>query len=250
LYFDKEKFSKVFDDHEKDVKKYFKNRKKDLLVLNVCAGEGWPELMKFFNLDSNIPKIEFPHSNKAPTKTKTIDAVYPYVSDENGWDELKYSIRALEQNFLELRNVWVIGSKPDWANDKLNVVEVAANPGNLTENFSRRNRDYCHKMFIASVLHEVTDNFLFLSDDYYILVPWTSKNFFDRDQLVRENLDDYPPDVRENKYEGLTVEHLMTVISISFRKIFCEISWIRCHLNNIELIISPIGFATNNPNIP
>ena len=206
LYFNSEKFSKVFDEHKKDIEKYFKDRKDDLLTLSVCAGEGWPELMKFLDLDYNPPTIEFPHSNKAPSKTGTIDAVYPYAPDKDDWDELKYSIRSIEQNFLELRNIWIVGQKPDWANDKLKVIEVGGNPGHIIEKERRRNRDFCHKMFLASVYPEISENFLYVADDHYILVPWTSNDFFTRDQLVRENMDDFPADVRGNKHKGLDVE--------------------------------------------
>ena len=107
LYFDKKKFSQVFDEHKKDVEEYFKDRKDDLLTLNVCAGEGWSELVAFLDLGSE-PSIEFPHSNKAPSKTGTVDVVYPYAPDKNDWDELKYSIRSIEHHFLELIKIWIV----------------------------------------------------------------------------------------------------------------------------------------------
>ena len=50
LEFKKTKYDKI--------KKYFKNRLNDLLVMNICDGEGWEVLCPF--LDKNIPNIPFP----------------------------------------------------------------------------------------------------------------------------------------------------------------------------------------------
>jgi hypothetical protein len=46
-----------------EIKEYFKDRPDDLLVMNICAGEGWEILCPF--LDCGIPKIPFPHKNKS-----------------------------------------------------------------------------------------------------------------------------------------------------------------------------------------
>jgi hypothetical protein len=42
---------------------YFKNRPDDLLVMNICEGDGWDKLCQFLNVD--IPSIPFPHKNIA-----------------------------------------------------------------------------------------------------------------------------------------------------------------------------------------
>ncbi len=53
-----------FRRHYADVKKYFKAREQDLLVLNLAAGEGWKEICQF--LDQTVPGEPFPHTNKSP----------------------------------------------------------------------------------------------------------------------------------------------------------------------------------------
>jgi hypothetical protein len=47
---------------------------------------------------------------------------------------------------------------------------------------------------------------LYIADDHYLLIPWTSKDFFERDQLVREDLSSYPEDVRNNTVPGHEVK--------------------------------------------
>jgi len=45
-----------------DVKDYFRDRPDDLLVMNICAGEGWEKLCPF--LEMRVPKVKFPHEFK------------------------------------------------------------------------------------------------------------------------------------------------------------------------------------------
>ena len=43
------------------IKEYFRNRPNDLLVMNICNGEGWKVLCPF--LDKSIPDVQFPKKN-------------------------------------------------------------------------------------------------------------------------------------------------------------------------------------------
>jgi len=47
--------------HDEDIKKYFKDRPDDLLVMNICEGDGWEVLCPF--LDESIPNKPFPKLN-------------------------------------------------------------------------------------------------------------------------------------------------------------------------------------------
>ncbi|MBV1921598.1 MAG: hypothetical protein KUG73_13045 [Pseudomonadales bacterium] len=58
-----EVYIKRFEDHNRDVQRYFANRPHDLLVMDLSSGDGWGKLCPFLGAD--IPKIEFPHANKA-----------------------------------------------------------------------------------------------------------------------------------------------------------------------------------------
>ena len=60
--FNPDRFSYVYDTHERNVRQYFKDRPDDLLILNITGGEGWEKLCGFLELE--IPQMPFPHKNK------------------------------------------------------------------------------------------------------------------------------------------------------------------------------------------
>lgn len=47
----------------KEVKEYFRDRPDDLLVMNICAGDGWEKLCPFLGFP--VPDVKFPHEYKA-----------------------------------------------------------------------------------------------------------------------------------------------------------------------------------------
>ena len=51
-----------YQQHNAGVLEYFKERPKDLLVLDWAKGEGWEKLCKFLNFP--IPDLPFPHANR------------------------------------------------------------------------------------------------------------------------------------------------------------------------------------------
>jgi hypothetical protein len=66
-HFDKDLFSESFDSHLTEVTDYFRGRRRDLLVLNICAGDGWQKLAPFTG--NTVPYAPFPHLNKMISKT-------------------------------------------------------------------------------------------------------------------------------------------------------------------------------------
>ncbi len=52
IEFHEQRFSYLYDRHVREVMDYFKDRPNDLLVLDVCAGEGWEKLCPFLGLPS------------------------------------------------------------------------------------------------------------------------------------------------------------------------------------------------------
>lgn len=60
---DKEAWRKEWLDLHEDALSYFKDRPEDLLVINICAGEGWEKLCPFLGV--RIPKQPFPKENQA-----------------------------------------------------------------------------------------------------------------------------------------------------------------------------------------
>lgn len=61
IEFNRESFIKAYNKHIKEVLSYFKDREKDLLIINIPAGEGWDKLCPFLN--KPIPKVSFPRKN-------------------------------------------------------------------------------------------------------------------------------------------------------------------------------------------
>ena len=59
--FNKKLMTKKYYEHIEDVNKYFKGRKKDLLIINIVAGEGWKKLCPF--IGKEIPRKRFPREN-------------------------------------------------------------------------------------------------------------------------------------------------------------------------------------------
>ncbi len=58
-----EVYVKRFEQHNKEVIDYFKDRPNDLLVLDLAKGDGWEKLCSFLGAD--IPNVPFPHAHKA-----------------------------------------------------------------------------------------------------------------------------------------------------------------------------------------
>jgi hypothetical protein len=60
--FERDRFALRYETHLTRVKKYFAARKKDLLVLDICNGEGWSKLCSFLSVEE--PALPFPHANE------------------------------------------------------------------------------------------------------------------------------------------------------------------------------------------
>jgi len=46
---------------ESQTREYFKGRPDDLLILDICGGDGWEKLCNFLSLP--IPSVDFPFEN-------------------------------------------------------------------------------------------------------------------------------------------------------------------------------------------
>lgn len=70
IRFNKKLMAKKYYEHIEDVNKYFKGRGKDLLIINIIAGEGWGKLCPF--IDKKIPRRPFPKENIGKYKTGVV----------------------------------------------------------------------------------------------------------------------------------------------------------------------------------
>ncbi|MEA2563615.1 MAG: hypothetical protein QOH06_5119 [Acidobacteriota bacterium] len=77
--FSREGFLAAYENHRRNVEQYFRNRPGDLLVLDICGGEGWEALCPFLGVGT--PEAPFPHANEwmhqLLTATRELAAVVP-----------------------------------------------------------------------------------------------------------------------------------------------------------------------------
>ncbi len=59
---------KMYEEHLKSVKEYFKDRPNDFMVLDIFGGDGWDKLCKFLN--KPIPNVDFPKKRVSKYKGK------------------------------------------------------------------------------------------------------------------------------------------------------------------------------------
>lgn len=62
IAFNRERFAFAYETHVHNVQRYFADRPDDLLVIDICGGQGWAELCPFLGLPQ--PSTPFPHANE------------------------------------------------------------------------------------------------------------------------------------------------------------------------------------------
>ena len=94
---------------------------------------------------------------KAPSSESvpTIDAVYLCRSGRN--EELRFSLRSLRN--LPIRNVWLVGGKPDWYTGDFLPVDQTGTKYQITE----------RAMTAACEHAPISDRFVMFNDDFYVL---------------------------------------------------------------------------------
>lgn len=97
-----------------------------------------------------------------------IDIVYPLSEGLSHFrnEEIRYSLRSVEKYVKNYRNIYIIGDKPRYLNEKIIHIPFRENPSFCKE------RRIMEKFYFASGIPEISDNFLMFNDDYYF-----KKNF-------------------------------------------------------------------------
>lgn len=95
-----------------------------------------------------------------------MDVVYALGSG-SGWDntEIRYSLRSLQKYFTPLDNVYIIGTRPEWLR---NVIHI---PAYDQAGLSNKERNIYNKILLACKLPALSQDFLFINDDHFILDP-------------------------------------------------------------------------------
>ena len=68
IEYHRDRFLYAYETHERNVLHYFRNRPEDLLVMDVCRGDGWESLCPFLGLET--PADLFPHSNRGKDRDR------------------------------------------------------------------------------------------------------------------------------------------------------------------------------------
>lgn len=96
---------------------------------------------------------------------RSLDVVYVLGTGSRWSDnELRFSLRSIERYLSGLRNVYVVGHKPDWLR---NVVHIPA-PDPYRQN---KDANMIHKLLIACQQEELSPAFVAISDDQLLLAP-------------------------------------------------------------------------------
>ncbi|MCO6501349.1 MAG: hypothetical protein J5I47_13370 [Vicingus serpentipes] len=93
-----------------------------------------------------------------------IDVVYQYLEGAAKWNELKYSLRSLEQHLKDPFRVWIVGDKPQW------LTNVKHIPHERTPNVWCTNcYDATSKLKLVLDHPEIGNEILWMYDDMYLL---------------------------------------------------------------------------------
>lgn len=99
-----------------------------------------------------------------------IDIVYPLgIGSRWNNNELRYSLRSVEKNLTAVRKVFLIGQNPEWIK---NVVHI---PYPDDKNVPDENIRY--KILAACDDKRISNDFLFMNDDHYILKQFQADKF-------------------------------------------------------------------------
>lgn len=77
--------------------------------------------------------------------------------------ELKYCLRSIEKNFSNVGTVVIVGDKPAWRTKNIYYIRFEESNNN-----HHRAQNICQKILAACSVG-ITDNFLFMNDDHFIL---------------------------------------------------------------------------------
>lgn len=84
-------------------------------------------------------------------------------------DEIKYSVRSLSENMLDLENLFIIGENPD--NLPLAKVIIA------DDSYSSKWQNVFNKTRLACQCPDISDEFLLMNDDFFILQPFLGAEY-------------------------------------------------------------------------
>ena len=100
-----------------------------------------------------------------------MDLVYILGKGSNWQDnELRYSLRSLQQHVKNVENVYLIGQKPPFLNDK--IIHIPHN-----DIYKNKAQNIMAKVYRACIDKRISNNFMFWNDDYFALEDFEIDNY-------------------------------------------------------------------------
>jgi len=100
-----------------------------------------------------------------------IDIVIPLGKGSRWQDnELRICLRAIEENLSNYRNIWIVGDYPKWLQNCYHIPKQDSQKLVPDKNIML-------KVKAACLEHEISDSFLFMNDDHFLLKPFDAENF-------------------------------------------------------------------------
>jgi len=98
---------------------------------------------------------------------KPIDIVYPLGEGLSNFrnQEIMFSLRSVEKHLTGYRNIFIIGFKPTFLNEKIIHIPHKDNP------YFNKERRIMEKFKKACSIPEISDKFLMFNDDYFFTKP-------------------------------------------------------------------------------
>lgn len=101
------------------------------------------------------------------TGKKVIDVVYPHCAKFAQWQELKYSIRSVEKNLVDVEfRLWIVGDRPEWLSDEAHFIEVPCSG-------KTARLDVAMKRMAVDNHPDITESYIWMNDDIYMINPVT-----------------------------------------------------------------------------
>lgn len=99
-----------------------------------------------------------------------MDALYVYRHSANDGFELRHSLRSLAMHAPYIRKVWIYGDRPEFISDECSLIEHV--PHEVTSRVLGVKTpvvNFFLLMFLSSLIPDLSSEYLFLSDDFYLL---------------------------------------------------------------------------------
>jgi hypothetical protein len=113
---------------------------------------------------------------------KKYDVMIPLGTGSQWQDkELRYTLRAIEENLKGFRNIIIVGQCPDWLQNVIHIPADDPLQSNADGNITLKTLKVCER-------EDVTDDFLFMNDDHVITQPI---NIEDIPDYYKQPFEDY-----------------------------------------------------------